>query len=212
MPQCKIHPDQYVQPGKDCNECNKALWEADHKRKKDEAQSSRYKFNRFQPSKKSNDLDKYLDKLQSTWRGIIYPVYQTLGLAGQCWTCSRRFWNIPKGSRTVFNVPHIAHYYAKGDLYPLWCDPENSGVCCYDCNVNLPQNVPKLVFRLLEVWGPVRMEALHEKARMVMDQIHRGQIRKKPDSLWLIGKIQDTRGMVIALPDPLPKINWWQTG
>lgn len=217
--QCQIHPDQYVLPGKDCPRCNKALWEADHERKKTErlALSRKYNFHKFytpkpvnaegKPIKTKADYRKGLKvKLQSEWRKLMYEYYSKIEynldgykctLADFCWIERKRFFN-PEGVRKhIMSVAHISHYYPKGEHYLMWTCPVNSGVLNHNQNVNKQGNVIAMEPMMLYVWGEQRVKEMKELAEYNKDQMRRGLVRSSPSNEWLLAEIEKVKTMVI---------------
>lgn len=186
MAQCPTHPEIHVPPGKICIMCsreNLAAWKDSEKNKVKEAKVIRLKSNG--PS--GNLLTKLKDKLQAEWRMKIYPYYEERGLVSVCWACGNH----------IRAVGQVSHFFDKGTNPYLWTRPENSGICHYQCNVVNPHTAPRMITKMLEVWGDERINKLLADQKEYDLKIKTGQLKRWPDELWLRAMIIETRKMII---------------
>ncbi len=209
---CNIHG--YYKDGTECNTC---LWiESDRKKKEEKAlrQISK-KHNKTieaiakQKEKKiaANNLVKELLKanpnakiiksnvksrpqlkkeLQDLWSKKMKAFYKEKNL----YIC---FIDNVKDNRKGLLGLHVSHYFAKSDLWPLWCDPVNSGLSTNDRNFNKPETVGLMRMKLVEIWGKEAFEDLEKRATEIKNKINMGLEKKYPPTDWLLASIQELK-------------------
>lgn len=187
---CTVHNQYYK--GDKCPACNaKDLsdarkWEREKKRG---GKPSTY--DRFKKYREKNKVRENLkSRLQVWWRKKIMELYTRLGVAKRCWICDKPF---PVKSSHVMSSPHISHYYAKGSLYRLWCDPVNSGVLCYNHNVNKPETVVEMEPMMVKVWGQEAVDAMKKRAEEHSYNIKIGKDRRYPTNEWFLYQIEEVK-------------------
>lgn len=163
-----------------CGQC----WREDQVVKK----SERKELNRFSKfskptTQKGIDRKKLKDKLQAAWSGYMKRVYKEMGIE-YCFITGKT--TTQKG---LFSL-HVSHYYPKGQVWQLWCDPCNSGLTCYDQNINKPENATAMRSKLVEIWGKEKMEELDAKEKYYRERIQQGLDTKHPTDIWIIGMIE----------------------
>jgi hypothetical protein len=196
MPVCDEH-GIFFNEGGFCPSCNSdkiSLWKKSEKekaqhRKKYEATAQR----RLSQNHERKNLKA---SLQYHWRKKIFPYYEKLKLTDFCWiNKEHRFHPDIKGR--LYSA-QVSHYYAKSHLYQLWCDPVNSGICCYRCNVDKPEIVAAMEPMMVEVWGKQRIDDLKGNAEMYLERINKGIDRKYPKDEWFMGMIALVKKMKIS--------------
>ena len=183
--QCPTHPEIHVPPGRICIMCSRQNykdWVRSEKQKRVDAKVMQKKS--FGVS--GNELTKLKNKLQSELRKVIHPYYENLGLTNFCWICNRR---LLKGKNQVM------HFYAKSEIWQLWCHPVNLGIGDYDCNVNKPHTVTSMEAQMVRVWGLDRVKELKALRDFYKERIDTGQDPRHPTKLWLIGMIADVKNL-----------------
>lgn len=195
MPLCEKHGEVYKE-GDFCHSCNQeniAIWKKSEKDKKEKTKKySQAVHRRLSPN---NEREKLKALLQFHWRKKIFPYYERKGLTSYCWiNPNHRFHPGLKGR--LFSA-QVSHYYAKSHIYQLWTDPVNSGICCYDCNVNKPHIVAAMEPMMIQVWGQQRFDDLKGQMEIYLDRINKGIDRRHPSKEWFEGMILETRKKAI---------------
>ena len=198
MPTCEKHGIYYT--GFKCPECNQEdikSWRVSEKEKKQKAKKDGAKYRLTQQRKVSSNTvvrDKLKAKLQAAWRKRIFPVYEKLGLTKSCWICGKGF---PPKPNHIMSAPHVSHYFAKGTLWRLWCEPVNSGILCHTCNVSRPETAAQMEPMMVKVWGKEMVEELKAKAEECDLRIKTGQDRRYPPNEWFLSEVEFVKTMVI---------------
>ena len=186
MPICTKHGTYLNDDLTMCGQC----WRELQSVKTAERKSERKQFGKFKKkfvvSEKTKARDRLKKRLQDEWSKYMKEVYREMGLY-YCWITGHS--TLKKG---IFGL-HVSHYYAKGEIWQLWCDPVNSGLSIYDQNVNKPQNVTAMRHKMIEVWGEDRVKELDEKAEMYRNRIKAGIDPKYPTDIWLMGMIKEIK-------------------
>lgn len=192
MPVCEKHGTFYHGFCHDCNQEKIQQWRADDKKKKADARKLGKKLQkRLVPN---NERERLKKTLQANWRRLIYPVYKKMGYADFCWICGRRF---VAGTGNKLYSAHVSHYYAKSHVYQLWCDPVNSGICCYGCNVDKPEIVAAMEPMIIKVWGQERFDKLKSDMEYWLNRINMGLERRYPSTEWLMSMVVDVKNIKI---------------
>lgn len=190
MPLCEKHTCFYTKFCHECNQENIKLVKEYHRKakKKDNVFGRTYKV-----SDKSKLRDKLKNKLQAEWRKVIYPFYKKRGLAERCWIQGTRIINQKGSSR--FWTGQVSHFYGKGDIWQLWIDPVNSGICSYDTNINKQSIVARMEPMMVRVWGQERVDELKRKSEIYSFRIKTGQDPRFPPIDWLYASIEECKRM-----------------
>ena len=165
-----------------CGQC----WREDQSVRTKERKAERvFKGKRFSKPTTQNGIDrlKLKSKLQSAWSAYMKKVYREMGIQ-HCFITGKT--TTQKG---LFSL-HVSHYYPKGQVWQLWCDPCNSGLSVYDQNINKPENATAMRSKLVEIWGKEKMEELDAKEKYYRERIQQGLESKYPSDLWLIAMIK----------------------
>ncbi len=165
-----------------CGQC----WREDQSvRTKERKAEMVFKGKRFSKPTTQKGIDrlKLKSKLQSAWSAYMKKVYREMGI-NYCFITGKT--TTQKG---LFSL-HVSHYYPKGQVWQLWCDPCNSGLTCYDQNINKPENATAMRSKLIEIWGKERMEELDQKEKYYRERIQQGLESKYPSDLWLMAMIK----------------------
>lgn len=193
MPTCEKHGEYYERFCHSCNQELIKLAKEDHKNKLQK--NKKYFSANKRRLRVNNDREKLKQSLQYYWRKVIFPFYEKKGLTSFCWiNPQHRFHPDLKGR--LYSA-QVSHYYAKSHIYQLWTDEVNSGICCYDCNVNKPEIVSSMEPMIIQVWGQQRFDDLRGRMEIYLDRINRGIDRKRPTDEWLIAMIAETKKRVL---------------
>lgn len=192
MPVCTKHGEFYKDYCHSCNAENIKLAKESHRadKKKKNVFGRTYKV-----SEKSNDREKLKRKLQAEWRKVIFPFYEKKGLTSFCWITGKRLIN-QKGANRLYGA-QVSHFYAKSEIWQLWCDPVNSGICSYSANVDNPSWVASMKGMMVKVWGKERVEDLERRAEEFNIRIKAGLDSRYPSEEWMLYMIEECKKMVI---------------
>ena len=133
-----------------CGQC----WREDQSVRTKERKAERvFKVKKFSKPTTQKGIDrlKLKSKLQSAWSATMKKIYKEAGIE-YCFITGKT--TTQKG---LFSL-HVSHYYPKGQVWQLWCDPCNSGLTTYDQNINKPENATAMRSKLVEIWGEEKMK------------------------------------------------------
>lgn len=187
MPNCEIH-GTYFQDGQMCGSC----WRMDQTAKIALKKQERKQFGRFgqrrkmEVSEKTKRRQRLLHELQRVWSRYMKHIYREMGVY-YCWIGG----NVNNASG--LSGLHVSHYFPKGELWQLWCDPVNSGLSSFDYNVNKPETVGLMRRKMVEVWGPEAIADLEDRAEMYRQRIAAGMDPRRPTDIWIIGMIKEVK-------------------
>lgn len=206
MPLCEKH-GEFFREGRTCHSCNqqnimdwKAGYKANKQKEKKYGSTKKQAIMASDKSEQYDEREKLKAKLQAEWRKKVFPYYKSKGLTDFCWVNRHPFL---KGVKNKLYAAHVSHYYAKSHIYQLWTHPVNSGICCYNHNIDKPETVAAMKGMIVEVWGQQRFDDMCGEAEMYLDWINKGVdnkgklVLKYPSTQWLIDKIEETKKMVI---------------
>lgn len=165
-----------------CGQC----WREDQSVRTKERKAERvFKGKRFSKPTTQKGIDrlKLKSKLQSAWSAYMKKLYRETGFY-YCFITGKT--TTQKG---LFSL-QVSHYYPKGQVWQLWCDPCNSGLSVYDQNINKPENATAMRSKLVEIWGKEKMEELDAKEKYYRERIQQGLDTKHPTDIWIIGMIE----------------------
>lgn len=164
-----------------CGQCWREDQSVKVKERKAERTFSKVKYSKPM-TQKGIDRLKLKSKLQSAWSAYMKKVYKEMGIE-YCFITGKT--STQKG---LFSL-HVSHYYPKGQVWQLWCDPCNSGLSVYDQNINKPENATAMRSKLVEIWGKEKMEELDAKEKYFRERIQQGLDTKHPTDIWIIGMV-----------------------
>jgi len=213
-PACQTHKDTYYPPGGQCILCLRGS--VTKKRNEEKAVSSikntyNKKIVQIEKQKdkklKANNLIKEILKnnpdakiikpvtksraelkkeLQNLWSKKMKAIYREKNQY-ICFITNKK-----DDKKGLFGL-HVSHLHAKGNLWPMWLIPENSGLSLANYNVDKPETVAIMRVKLSEIWGKEAMENLDKLAIEIRDKINLGIIKKYPPTDWILASIQDLK-------------------
>lgn len=138
---------------------------------------------------KANGRRAAKDKLQSLVSKYMKLVYQRKCVYYDWITWKR---NDQKG---LFGL-HAAHYYPKGELWQLWCDPVNIGLTGYSHNVVKPETAPMMRSMMIDVWGEKAVNDLDKRASEAKQRIDLGIDPRYPTDMWILAMIKEMKDRI----------------
>jgi hypothetical protein len=105
----------------------------------------------------------------------------------RCWTCNKL---ILVYGGSIHNTSHCGHYYPKSLFWELAYLDFNSGIQCYDCNVNHPELIPIMRDVLISFWGVDKINLLDSMAKEFKWRVDSGIITKQPPTEWIREQIK----------------------
>mgnify|MGYP000855960357 FL=1 len=187
---CDVHK-RFIPEGQVCSNC----FSEQHKARQAEAKKAGKTFGRhrqFEKSKKSKKRDNLKSRLQGLVSQYVKSIYREKGVYFDWIT------NKPNNRTGLFGL-HAAHYYPKGELWQLWCDPVNIGLTGYNQNVNKPETAPMMRDMMIKVWGEETVNDLDKRSKEADERIKAGIDPRYPTDLWLIGMIAEMKTKIKAL-------------
>ncbi|NOT37345.1 MAG: hypothetical protein HOP11_08210 [Saprospiraceae bacterium] len=184
MPNCS-DCSRFIPSGNMCQDCYQRIV---RNQKTADKIATKKQFNTVNKSELTKYRENLKKRLQDKISKLIKAYYKERGLY-YCWI---------KGNTTnvkgLYSL-HASHYYAKGDIWQLWCSPVNIGLSSYDQNVNNPQNVTSMRRKMIEVWGEEKVKELDKKADHFRMQIKLGIDKSKPTNEWMLGMMEILKGV-----------------
>lgn len=123
------------------------------------------------------------DRVQRNFSKLIKKIHCGENQFTECWTCGKRIY--VKGS-SVITTAHCGHYFPKGIYWELACDIHNAGIQCYQCNIWNQGVIPAMRTKLVQIWGEENIKDLEKRAESFLLRVKTGQIKSRPDDLWLM--------------------------
>ena len=138
------------------------------------------------PGKKTQ-IKSLADKAQSVFSKLVKLTYCKGKSHTNCATCGKPV--LVKGTNIV-NTAHAGHYYPKSIYWQLAYELENAMPQCYKCNTITQGVIPAMRTKLVEYWGEEKINALDLKADQFNVKVKTGQLKSRPDEIWLMAMIQ----------------------
>ena len=186
---CGIH-NRYIPEGQVCSDC----FSEQHKQRKAEQKKAGKTFGRhrqFEQSEKSKKRNNLKSRLQGLVSQYIKRIYRDQGYYFD-WITHK-----PDNTKGLFGL-HAAHYYPKGELWQLWCDPVNIGLTGHNNNVNKPETAPMMRTIMVKGCGEEAVNDLDKRAKEADDRIKAGIDPRYPTDLWMIGMIAEMKQKIKA--------------
>lgn len=175
---CETH-NRYIPDGQMCSQCFAEMHKAQKKAER-EAGKSFGKYRSFELSESSKKRKAMKDKLQGMVSKYVKQLYRERGFYFD-WITGKA--NNQSG---LFGL-HAAHYYPKGELWQLWCDPVNIGLTGHHHNVNKPETAPMMRDMMVKVWGADAVNDLDLRAAEYKLNIQLGIDPRHPTDIWMQG-------------------------
>lgn len=179
---CELH-GRVIPEGQICGDCFREDHQAKRKAEK-EAGKTFGRFRKFEASQKSKGRAYLKVKLQALVSKYVKKIYTDRGVYFD-WITGKA-----NNQAGLFGL-HAAHYYPKGELWQLWCDPVNVGLTGHNHNVNKPETATMMRGMMVKVWGEEAVNDLDRRAEESKLRINTGMDPKHPDDLWLMASIKD---------------------
>lgn len=182
------HHNRYIPDGQVCSDCFREENDAKKKAEK-EAGKTFGRHKKFQLSDSSKSRKRLKDKLQGLVSEYVKTLYKSKGVYYD-WITGKA--NYQAG---LFGL-HAAHYYPKGELWQLWCDPVNIGLTDHNHNVNKPETAPMMRRMMIEVHGAEAILDLDRRAEDYKLRIQAGIDPRHPEDLWLVAMAKEMKAKI----------------
>lgn len=131
-----------------------------------------------------------LDKAQALYSKIMKAIHCKDRIFCNCSTCNKV---IPVKGSDVTRTTHIGHYFPKSIYWGLAYDIYNSMPQCWHCNIVAQGVIGAMRPKLVAKWGEDKIHDLEKRAEEFLTKVKTGQLKSRPDEIWIMGAIQELK-------------------